>query len=304
MRTAPRTGRAAAAMRAALMVLALVAPAAAVRRQEAAATPAPPAPPVPPPQPPSCPEGTPENCNCLLECCRPGTPQLGDDPNGSPSFCTDKPFQTDYKMRIYEKVPVQINLRDYCTDEILYTSYAAPRVDKFSLVEFPCTYRPSDCTLIADPVGKEECESGFKVYTKQLNCSGPDSFFEKFVNSRICSKEAAGNSDGALFWDPGHEAFGKSMGAGEPREVGACFCNYTAAILEKTGKLVKGKVYSQTDLAGLTVGVPNGFIKEGMSTFYIEVVVGGRSTAERGADKECMCSGLYVLACVLARSLA
>jgi len=28
-----------------------------------------------------------------------------------------------------------------------------------------------------------------------------------------------------------------------------------------------------------------------MSTFYVEVVVGGRSTAERGSDKDCMCTG-------------
>jgi len=278
-------------IRTVLLIFAFASLASAVRRQDAAAsTPAPVAPPAPPI---SCPPGTPDNCNCLLECCKPGSMQLGDDPNGNPSFCTDKPFQTDYMMRVFEKVPVQINLRDYCTDEILYTSYAAPKVDRFTLVEFQCTYRASDCSLIEDPVGQEECVAGFDVYTKQLNCSGPDSFFEKFVNSRICTEKNAKQSNGKWFWDPGHEALGSSSigGGGLPATVGSCFCNYTEAIQKKMGKKVYGKIYSETDINNLTVGVPNGFIKDGMSTFYVEVVVGGRSTVERGADKDCMCQG-------------
>ena len=265
----------------ALLVLALCAPAAAVRRQDNN----------------SCPEGTLQGCQCETQCCRPGTLQFGDSPDtDKPSFCTDKPFQEQYKMRILEKVPVQINLRDYCTDKILFSSYTAPKVDKFSLVEFPCTYRASDCTLITDTIGQEECMAGFDVYTKELNCTGSTSFYEKFVSSRICSQDIERKSKDALFYDPGHEMFGSGAfgAAGVPATIGACNCNYTAAIRATTGKVIRGKSYTDKDLQTLSVGVPNGFIKEGMSTFYVEIVIGGRSTAERGSDKECICSGLLV----------
>ena len=249
----------------------------------------------------TCPDGTPAGCNCLLECCAPGQLQFGDNPDLRPSFCTDKPFQQDYKMRIYQKVPVQINLRDYCTDEILFTSYSAPKVDKFSMVEFPCTYRASDCSQIPDPIAQEECQAGFDVYTKQLNCSSDAGFFKTFVDTRICkdcTKMATTKEQQAcrvqqkelgLLFTPGRESYG--TGAAMPAIVGACNCNYSSAIKANTGKTVKGTLYSDAELANLTVGVPNGFIKEGMSSFYVEVVIGGRSTAERGADTECMCKG-------------
>ena len=190
-------------------------------------------------------------------------------------------------MRIFEKVPVQINLRDYCTDEILFTSYAAPKVDKFTLVEFPCSYRASNCEYINDAVEQEQCKAGFDVYTKELNCTGKDSFFEKFVNRRICNKANFGSSRSReYFWQDGTEGV-----PGMPAEVGACNCNFSAAIQRASGKVVKGKTFLANDIMNITTGVPDGFVKEGMSTFYVEVVVGGRSTAERGSDKECVCQG-------------
>ena len=297
METVSRTGCVSATACVALMVLALALPSAGQETTAPApdATPAPPAAPAGPPS--ACPVGTPETCNCLLECCRPGATQLGDgsDEEATVSFCTNKPFQTDYKMRMFEKVPVQINLRDYCTDEILFTSYIAPRVDRFTLVEFPCTYRASDCSMIADAVQQQECEKGFDVYTKQLNCTGNTSFFKQVIESRICNEQNVQKKalKGAYFWEPGLEGT-----PAMPATVGVCNCNFTAAIKRSIGKTVKGKVYTDNDLRNVTVGVPNGFIKDGMSTFYIEVVIGGRSTAERGSDKECMCKG----ACVIARA--
>ena len=253
-----------------------------------AATPAP-APPAPSPEP-ACPPGTPPGCNCLLQCCTPGSLQLGDTSDGPGSFCTNKPFQDDYQMRIFERVPVQINLRDYCTDEILWTSYNAPKVDRFTLVEFPCSYRAGNCDYITDPVDQEQCKAGFDVYTKELNCTGEDSFFQKFVNGRICNKANFGrfgkNGNSEYFWEDGTEGV-----PGNPAEVGICNCNFSAAIQRASGKVVLSKIFAKKDIQNLTVGVPDGFIKEGMSTFYVEVVVGGRSTAERGSDTECMCTG-------------
>lgn len=298
MGTVSRTGRLAATACVALIVLALASPSSGQETSLPApiATPAPQAPPASAEPPSACPVGTPDTCNCLLECCRPGAKQLGDgsDEESTVSFCTNKPFQTDYKMRMFEKVPVQINLRDYCTDEILFTSFIAPRVDRFTLVEFPCTYRASDCSLIEDAVQQQECEKGFDVYTKQLNCTGNTSFFKRVIESRICSEENVQKKalKGAYFWEPGLEGT-----PAMPATVGACNCNFTAAIKKSIGKTVKGKIYTDNDLRNVTIGVPNGFIKDGMSTFYIEVVIGGRSTAERGSDKECMCKG----ACVSAR---
>ena len=250
-----------------------------------AATPAP-APPSPPPAP-ACPAGTPPSCDCLLQCCTPGSLQLGDSISGPGSFCTHKPFEQEYKMRIFERVPVQINLRDYCTDEVLWTSYNAPKVDKFTLVEFPCSYRAGNCDYIQDAVDQEQCKAGFDVYTKELNCTGKDSFFEKFVNGRICNKANFGRSRSReYFWEDGTEGV-----PGNPAEVGVCNCNFSAAIQRASGKVVLSKTFMSKDIENLTVGVPDGFIKEGMSTFYVEVVVGGRSTAERGSDKDCMCTG-------------
>ena len=259
-----------------------------------------------------------ENCNCAVECCRPGKPQYGDDIEGTPSFCTDKPFQTSYKVRVNDRVPVQINLRDYCTDQILFSSYIAAQVDKFSMVEFPCTYAAAQCDKFPekDVIARQECEQGFDMYTKVLNCSANSGFFKSFVYThtcRDCSKLESIKDKAAcqrnmtangLVWEEGHEPIGKQ---GEmPAIIGACNCNYTQAILEKASKaklakdrkiytlprqLLLAKEYDIRDLQNLSVGVPDGFMKEGMSTFYIEVVFGGRSTAERGSDTECQCKG-------------
>ena len=271
-----------------LLVLALVALGSAQNQTKETSpvttpAPAPPAPP-PPPAAPTCPEGTLEGCRCDVQCCTPGTLQLGDNPDSlDTSFCTDKPFQEEYKMRIYDRVPVQINLRSYCTDEILFSAYTSPKVDQFQLVEFGCTYRASDCKRIADPIRQEECDKQFDVYTKELNCTGKDSFFEQFVKERICNRENQKKTR-EWFYNEGHDAYGVDV----PATIGACNCNFSSAIMQATGKMVKGTRFAEDDVKKLTTGVPDGFIKDGMSTFYIELVLGGRSTAERGADKVCL----------------
>ena len=245
-------------------------------------------PPGAPPSPVKCPQGSQDDCDCTVQCCPPGEAQLGDaaeDNGGGGSFCTDKPFPESYSMRVRDRVPVQINLRDYCTDKILFSSYSAPRVDEFSLVEFPCTYSASDCNMITVPEERKMCEDGFKVYTEKLNCTGQNSFFEKFVNSRICNKANARNSREWFYSD------GDPKREGQPETVGACRCNFTEPIRKKFNHESYGQAfYQKKHVEKLTEGVPDYFIKEGMSTFYVEVMIAGRSTAERGSDTECQCS--------------
>jgi hypothetical protein len=68
------------------------------------------------------------DCNKTVECCSPGKAQDGDapgvsDPDGS--FCTHKPFEEDFTMKIGLKIPMEIQLVDYCTDQVL--TLHAPR---------------------------------------------------------------------------------------------------------------------------------------------------------------------------------
>jgi len=58
-------------------------------------------------------------CNRTMECCQPGSSQDGDDPNTAEgSFCTHKPFEQDYTMKIGQKIPMELQLVDYCTDKV------------------------------------------------------------------------------------------------------------------------------------------------------------------------------------------
>ena len=58
-------------------------------------------------------------CNRTMECCRPGSSQDGDVPDTKEgSFCTDKPFEQAYTMKIGQKIPMELQLVDYCTDKV------------------------------------------------------------------------------------------------------------------------------------------------------------------------------------------
>eukprot|EP00286_Rhodomonas_abbreviata_P019914 CAMPEP_0181314494 /NCGR_PEP_ID=MMETSP1101-20121128/14850_1 /TAXON_ID=46948 /ORGANISM="Rhodomonas abbreviata, Strain Caron Lab Isolate" /LENGTH=434 /DNA_ID=CAMNT_0023421595 /DNA_START=220 /DNA_END=1524 /DNA_ORIENTATION=- len=210
-----------------------------------------------------------------LTCCTPGTLQDGDPPKAEKgSFCTNKPFEEEYLIRIGKRVPMQLNLVDYCTDEPFYTSYFAPEVDKFSLVNFPCTYQPVPCAQMPE-AQREKCEEGKKVW-EEIGCSSNEdgsSFFKQFVEPRICNEvNFPEKNNRGYTWIPPDEGDPFT-----PPSQAKCNCNWD---------LMKNKTGQDT----ITTGVPDGFIKEGMSTFYVQVVIGGRSTSAND-DPECQCSG-------------
>lgn len=219
----------------------------------------------------------PKTCNCVPipqqnfpgECCKPGSLQYND--TDVPSFCTDKPFESGYTMKIDEKVPVQINLVDYCTDQIIFSSFVAPQVDRFSVANFPCSFQPASCSEVPT-ADQASCQAGEKVWTDTLGCTSLD--VQKLLNSRICNSTNYPGKTGDYVWvdaSPGDRVILPT--------VGYCNCNWKKRFSELNG----------TGLTNVTKGVPNGYIKEGMSTFYVQVMIGGRSTSAND-DPTCQCA--------------
>ncbi|EKX40401.1 hypothetical protein GUITHDRAFT_164658 [Guillardia theta CCMP2712] len=219
----------------------------------------------------------PKTCNCAPipqqnfpgECCKPGSLQYND--TDVPSFCTDKPFESGYTMKIDEKVPVQINLVDYCTDQIIFSSFVAPQVDRFSVANFPCSFQPASCSEVPT-ADQASCQAGEKVWTDTLGCTSLD--VQKLLNSRICNSTNYPGKTGDYVWvdaNPGDRVILPT--------VGYCNCNWKKRFSELNG----------TGLTNVTKGVPNGYIKEGMSTFYVQVMIGGRSTSAND-DPTCQCA--------------
>mmetsp|Transcript_47686 Transcript_47686/g.112538 ORF Transcript_47686/g.112538 Transcript_47686/m.112538 type:complete len:430 (-) Transcript_47686:73-1362(-) len=217
-------------------------------------------------------------CVTELECCAPGKLQLGDDQRAEKgSFCTNKPFEQAYKLRIGQKAPMQLNLVDYCTDEVIFTSYFAPTIDKFSLVNFPCTVEPVPCTQ--QPEGQQEaCQTGEAVWS-EVGCSNDGkNFFHEVVKNRICNEEnyPEDNTKGYKYYP---YAEGDSV---IPPSKGGCNCDWD---------LMKAQAVNRTgdNSSMYTTGVPDNFIRRGMSTFYVQVVIGGRTTSAND-DPTCQCS--------------
>jgi len=198
-----------------------------------------------------------------------------------------KPFEADYKLRIGKKAPMQLNLVDYCTDEILYSSYFAPEIDKFSLVNFPCTYSPLPCSQQPES-RQEECLAGKAVWDEVGCTDDGTSFYHRVVQNRVCNPEnyPDKNERGYMYYPPDEGDIDT------PPSKGGCNCNW---------EMMRQKAVNRTgsSTATYTTGVPDGFIREGMGTFYVEVVVGGRKTSENiencrcegphDVSKECMC---------------
>ncbi len=179
-------------------------------------------------------------------------------------------------MNIGRKVPIQINLVDYCTDTIQYSAFFLVEMDKLSLMILPCTYQPVACSLLpTEQVAA--CQAGEKVWTDVFGCpktntstSGArnETFYEKEIGGRICNsrnyckysirttdhveKDCTRRSD--LLWMPS-----PVLDVGNPHHdsVPYCVCNWN----QLQGRINGTKV---------TTGVPDGFIKDGTSTFYVQ----------------------------------
>lgn len=141
---------------------------------------------------------------------------------------------------------------------MVFTSYIAPRMDRFSLINVPCTYQPAPCEdFPADE--QEECKINKADWL--LLCSETEGFWSKYVSKHVCSKEnyLAGNliqpDGGKMRWIPPEEALAEGA---IPATVGGCDCDYSIAT-------------NGSSLANLTAGVPASFIKVGMSIFYVQV---------------------------------
>lgn len=216
-------------------------------------------------------------CDKTTQCCAPGSLQYGDPLEAeSGSFCTHKPFEDGYVMNIGTKVPLQVNLVDYCTDTIMYSTFFAVEMDKFSLVNIPCAYQPVACNLLpTDQIAA--CRAGQSVWTKIFGC--PDTgnsttgtqnqtFYQREIGSRVCSptnycrysvktddnvEKGCTKRRDLLWYDP------PVLDVGSPHKpsVGYCGCNWK----------LKQSLLNGTNV---TTGVPDGFIKAGMSTFYVQ----------------------------------
>ena len=228
-------------------------------------------------------------CIPSIQCCAPGSLQYGDPSDAdSGSFCTHKPFEDGYVMNIGTKVPIQVNLVDYCTDTIMFSTFFAVEMDKFSLIDVPCTYQPVACNLLpSDQIAA--CHAGQQVWTNVFGCPSTNStsknstFYQQEIGSRVCSsanycsysaktsnnveKGCTGKRTDLLWYDP------PVLDVGSPYQpsVGYCGCNWK-------------QLQSQLNGSNVTTGVPDGFIKDGMSTFYVQVTkFQARSQTSRAA---------------------
>jgi hypothetical protein len=220
--------------------------------------------------------GAAAQCDQTIQCCAPGSLQLGDPPDAeSGSFCTHKPFEDGYVMNIGTKVPLQINLVDYCTNSIMYSTFFAVEMDKFSLVNIPCAYQPVACNLLP-PEQQKACQDGQKVWTSVFGC--PDlsnssslnrTFYQREIGSRVCSSanyctyskgdnvEKGCTKRTDLLWNPPPKL---DVGSPHEKSIGYCTCNWKQLQLR----------INATNISAVTTGVPDGFIKDGMSTFYVQ----------------------------------
>lgn len=221
--------------------------------------------------------------NAETQCCAPGSPQLGEDPFmefGFGSFCTNKPFQDSYTINKGAVVPVQLNFKDYCSDEIIFSSYFTVTVDEFSVVSVPCTHAVPDCSTLE--VSKQTaCAQGKNIWSDpsgSYRCSNP-SFYEKELSKRVCNSANYGRTivgrystpkSSEYTYNPPTQSF-----AQDPMN-GYCTCNMTT-------------VNNRNNQTGSSfIGPPTKFIKDGMSTFYVEVMIGGRKTSDPSPD--CFCN--------------
>ena len=140
---------------------------------------------------------------------------------------------------------------------MIYTAYAAPRMDYFTAITVPCTYQPAPCSDF--PVDEQEkCKEHKKLFDQK--CSETSGFWSKYASKHICSQENynAGNlvqpDGGRMRWTPSETFSGDSA----DDLVGGCNCDYS--------------VQTRNGTVAATKGVPDNFIKEGMSTFYVQVL--------------------------------
>mmetsp|Transcript_10462 Transcript_10462/g.16366 ORF Transcript_10462/g.16366 Transcript_10462/m.16366 type:complete len:351 (-) Transcript_10462:84-1136(-) len=148
------------------------------------------------------------------------------------------------------------------------------QVDTFTLVNFPCTYKPAPCTEVL-PEDEAACQAGKEIWS-QLGCAESGGFYDNFIAPRICNEVnyPNGNDKGYI-----HYAFepGEGDGSVVHDKVGGCNCDFE-------------KQKNSANFTGAYTGVPDYYIKDGMSTFYIRVVIGGRTTSARD-DASCQCTG-------------
>jgi hypothetical protein len=197
-------------------------------------------------------------------------------------------LHTQYLINIGNKVPVQLNFVDYCTDEIIFTTYFTVIVDDFSVINVPCTFSPARCSLL--PQDKQQaCQEGFARYTNPngaFRCGNSSDFYSKSMVGRVCNaanydKRRAKNANQTLWnWVPGEDKVELNQNSGElVEEVGYCTCNRTD---------VRARLNLTAD-RNLTMTVPDGFVKVGMATYYVQLVIGGRKTSD--PEPGCRCEG-------------
>jgi len=168
-------------------------------------------------------------------------------------------------------------------------------MDKFSLVDVPCAYQPVDCSKVPDDQ-VSNCKSGQDIWKKTFGCpafnstssSSTKNFYQQQIGNRICSADnycklnpATGdpypgctkNTD--LAWNDPPTILPTS---GLYPSVGYCNCNWK-------------KMRANNNGTNVTTGVMDGFIKDGMSTFYVQVMIGGRKTSDDSRDSSCACTG-------------
>ncbi len=80
-------------------------------------------------------------------------------------------------------------------------------------------------------------------------------------------------------WNAGKRALYNDNKVVDPEEIGYCSCNRTTL----------RNIQNVTDDSNLTIGVPDEFVKDGMATFYVQLVIGGRKTSD--PEEGCACKG-------------
>lgn len=180
-------------------------------------------------------------------------------------------------MNIGTKVPVQLNFVDYCTDEVMYTSYFVVEVDKFSVVNIPCTYNPTPCNELPETM-QANCAEFQQLWTDpsgSYRCALKGGFYDRIIAPKICNASNFGvrvaNTTEYIYKE------GKHPISIMPATTGSCRCNRTTAA-------------ARTAAGQNITGVPDDFIKDGMSTFYTQLVIGGRKTSD--PEPSCQCTSM------------
>jgi hypothetical protein len=117
-----------------------------------------------------------------------------------------------------------------------------------------------------------------------FRCNKTADFYTNSMAQRVCSasnfdKKKGKNTNQTVWnWNAGKRAVTNDNKVVE--EVGYCTCNRT------TLRTIQNVT---AESGNLTLGVPDGFVKDGMATFYVQLVIGGRKTSD--PEEGCACKG-------------